>query len=145
MPNTSRTGSTKLLRAATLATSASVLLAMTTALLPVSGSQAATAQAASKCKLVVIGAHWSIKSHSGRISGSRYTITGRGMPCSSARASVIRFTHQRGTGPGQILRGPSGFNCHSLSGAASGDRLVYEGVCLHPPHNNPYFGWAPKP
>lgn len=127
---------------AALVTSASVLLALAMILMPIPGSQA---QAASRCKIVVKGAHWSIRSHSGRISGNMYTIVAEDMSCYDGYFAVERFTHQKGTGLGQTLKGPRGFKCHSFSEPASGDKLVYSGVCLHPPHNMPFFEWGPKP
>jgi len=74
-------------------------------------------------------------------------VTARGVSCSAVRAWVVKFTHVKIKGPGQqglgqTLKGPAGYKCHSISEAVSGDDLVYAGVCLHPPHNNPFFGWV---
>lgn len=141
MSNRARNVPTILLRSA-LVISASVLFALAMILMPIPGSHA---QAASQCTIVVKGAHWSIRRHSGRISGSMYTIAAEGMSCHEAYFAVERFTHQKGTGLDQTLKGPHGFKCHSFSEPASGDTLVYSGVCRHPPHNVPFFEWAPKP
>jgi hypothetical protein len=119
----------------------SVLVALATTLVPVAGSTAATTQPVSKCKIVITGAQWHIR---GSGSGSKYTLAAKGMSCSSARAWVVKFTHQTGKGVGQALNGPPGFKCQSFSEAASGDKLVYAGVCMHTPHNIPFFEWAPK-
>jgi hypothetical protein len=110
------------------------------ALVAVAGSQAATTNSPSHCKIVITAAPWHI--HGSR-SGNRYTIAAKGMSCSSARGWVVKFTRRKSEGLGHVLRGPSGFHCQSFSEAA-GDKLVYSGVCMHPPHNIPFFEWAPK-
>ena len=119
----------------------SVLVAVATALVLVAGSTAAAATPVSKCKIVITGAPWHIH---GSGSGSNYTLAATGMSCSSVRARVVKFTHQTSRGLGQTLNGPSGFKCQSFSEAASSDKLVYAGACLHPPHNLPSFEWTPK-
>jgi len=90
---------------------------------------------------VIQGAHWSVREPGGRISGNKYTVTARGVSCSSVRAWVVKFTHVKikGSGQqglGQTLKGPAGYKCHSISEAVSGDDLVYAGVCLHPPQSS---------
>lgn len=124
-----------------LAFSTALLTALAATLLSVAGSNAAGATGPSRCKIVIVGAPWHIR---GSGSGHNYTIAAEGMPCASARRSVVRFTQQRSTHLGQTLRGPSGFQCRSFSEAASGDDHVYSGTCLHPPHNIPFFEWTPK-
>jgi hypothetical protein len=117
------------------------IVALAAGFLAVSSSQAATARHAADCRTVISGAPWKILASK---SGSSYTLVTRGMSCASAKPWAVRFTHQAGTGVGQILRGPSGFKCQSFSTAASGDHLVYSGVCVRGPHNHPSFGWGPK-
>jgi hypothetical protein len=117
------------------------IVVLATGFLAVSSSQAATTRAAADCRTVVAGAPWKIL---GSRSGSNYTLVARGMPCASARGWVVKFTHQTATAVGQTLKGPAGFKCHSISTASSGDHLVYSGVCMRGPHNNPFFGWGPK-
>jgi len=62
-----------------------------------------------------------------------------------------KFAHEKIKGAdqqglGQILKGPRGFKCRSLSEPAPGDKLVYSGYCLGPGTNNvASFVWAPKP
>jgi hypothetical protein len=144
MSSISRSGSTKPAKAtAFTALVASIVLLVGLALTqgPVSGSEAAAASTPSKCQIMVTGAHWRIR---GSGFGTKYLVTAKGMSCSSARAWVVKFTHRKSHGLGSALKGPTGFNCQSLSEAASGDKLVYAGACRHPPHNNPYFGWAAK-
>jgi hypothetical protein len=92
-------------------------------------------------RCLVSAAHWNIR---GTGSGSNYTVAAEGMSCSAARAWVVKFTHKTVTGLGQALKGPSSFKCQSFSTAASGDKLVYADVCRRPPHNIPFFEWAPK-
>ena len=111
------------------------------------GSQAATAPhaAAAKCHLVITGAPWSIKTHPGLRSGTRYTLAADGIWCSAGRLWVMKFTHQKGRGLGAILHGPRGLKCHSLSTPLSGDKPVYAGVCAHGTgYKPPGFGWAPQ-
>jgi hypothetical protein len=127
-----------------LACSTALVLAVTTAQArptQTAGSQAATAAAVSSCLIVVSGAPWRVRTAGGSLAGNRYTIAARGVSCSSVRTWVARFTTQQGTGQ---IKGPSGFNCRSFSTAVSGDKLLYSGACMHPPHNVPFFEWAPK-
>ena len=145
MINISRGAPTRLRRTeATVAAALAVLLAAVT-LEAATGSQAATVQTASaKCHVVVTGAPWSIRSSVGRLSGSRYTLVADSPWCSAGRTWVVKFTRQKSKGPGASLRGPRGLNCHSLSTSASGDSLVYTGVCGHATgYKPPGFGWAP--
>jgi hypothetical protein len=109
------------------------------------GSQAATV-AVSDCTIVVSGAPWRIRAGvpSGSLAGDKYTLKARRISCSSVRTWVTRFTNQRNPGIGQTLKGPRGFTCTSLTTPASGAKLVVAGVCAHPPHNVPFFGWGPK-
>ena len=95
----------------------------------------------SQCSIVVSGAPWHARAAGGRISGTTYRLVARGMSCSSVRDRVIAFTHQPSTAR---IKGPAGFTCRSLSTSASGDNLLYSGVCMHPPHNQPFFEWGPK-
>jgi hypothetical protein len=105
------------------------------------GSQAATAATVSTCKIVITGAPWRIRAAGGSLAGHKYTIAGKGISCSSARTWVTKFTHQQDVGQ---IKGPPGFTCRSFSTTASGDKLLYSGACMHPPHNIPFFEWAPK-
>jgi hypothetical protein len=104
-------------------------------------SKAATAATVSSCLIVVSGAPWRIRTAGGSLAGNRYTIAARGMSCASAHTWVTRFTNQQGAAQ---IKGPSGFNCRSFSTTVSGDKLLYSGACMHPPHNVPFFEWAPK-
>jgi hypothetical protein len=90
---------------------------------------------------VITAAPWHIRAAGGSLAGDKYTIAGKGTSCSSARTWVTRFTHQQDASP---IKGPVGFTCRSFSTAASGDKLLYSGICMHPPHNIPFFEWAPK-
>jgi hypothetical protein len=105
------------------------------------GSQAPTTAALSTCKIVITGTPWRIRATSGSLAGNKYTIAAKGISCSAARTWVTTFTHQQDTGQ---IKGPPGFTCRSFSTAVSGDKLLYSGVCMHPPHNIPFFEWAPK-
>jgi hypothetical protein len=100
-----------------------------------------TAGALSSCKIVITGTPWRIRTAGGNLAGNKYTLAGKGISCSAARPWVTRFTKQKDTGQ---IKGPAGFTCRSFSTAASGDKLLYSGVCMHPPHNTPFFEWAPK-
>ena len=140
MLNISRGSSSRLRRAAIVGTSVAILLAATT-VVAATGSQAATAHVASKCKIVVKATPWHIH---GSGSGSKYTVVAGGMSCSSERRWVLKFTHETGKGIGKTLKGPSGYWCESDSEAASGDNHVYAGLCAQPPHNVTFFTWAPK-
>src|SRR5260221_10541944 len=103
-------GSDRMIRLRRVAAPTIVVLA--TGFLAVSSSQATTTRAAADCRTVVAGAPWKIALGK---SGSNYTLVARGMSCASARPWAIKFTHQAGTGIGQVLKGPSGFRCHSFS------------------------------
>ncbi len=135
----------RLRRTAAVGTSVALLVAAAT-LEVATGSQAATFHAASaKCHVVVTGAPWSIRSSVGRLSGNRYTLVADSPWCSAGRAWVVRFTHQKSKQLGHALTGPRGLKCHSLSTSASGDNLVYAGVCGHATgYKPPGFGWAPE-
>ena len=95
---------------------------------------------------MISGAPWRIRAGvpGGSIAGNKYTITARNVSCSSLRTWVTRFTNEQNPGIGQSLKGPRGFSCKSLTTPASGAKLVVAGVCLHPPHNVPFFGWGPE-
>ena len=109
------------------------------------GSRAATA-ALSDCTIVITGAPWRIRAHvaGGSLAGDRYTLKARNVSCSSLRAWVAMVTKQRNPGFGAAIKGPPGFSCQSFTPPFSGAKLVAEGECTHGPHNNPFFGWAPK-
>ena len=129
-----------------LACSATLAVAVTTAQARPAGTHAAhavAAQAISRCSIVVSGTPWRIRA-GGSISGDRYTISAHGMSCATARPWVLKFTKQTNPGIGKTLKGPSGFTCRSWTTPASGAKLVISGVCMVPPHNNPFFGWGPK-
>jgi hypothetical protein len=129
----------RLRKVAAAGKSVAILLAATT-FVAATDSQAATARAGSaKCHIVVTGAHWSIQAPGGRISGNKYTVAAVGMSCASARPWAVKFTHAKVKVSGQTLKGARGFRCISYS-----EPLPYTGVCTHPPHNHPFFGWAPK-
>jgi hypothetical protein len=145
MVNMSQGRPNRIRRGAAVGTSVAVLLAAAT-FEATTGFQAATAQAASaKCHIVVTGAPWSIRTGVGRLSGSRYTLVADSPWCSAGRHWVVKFTHQKGKSLGETLKGPRGLKCHSLSTSASGDSLVYAGVCGHATgYKPPGFGWAPE-
>jgi hypothetical protein len=103
--------------------------------------RAATTAALSTCKIVITAAPWRIRAAGGSLTGNTYTLAAKGISCSAARALVTKFTHQQDTAQ---INGPSGFTCTSFSTAASGDKLLYSGACMHAPHNIPFFEWAPK-
>jgi hypothetical protein len=103
--------------------------------------RANTAAALSTCTIVITATPWRIRAAGGSLTGNRYTLAAKGISCTAARTWVTKFTHQQGTAQ---IKGPSGFTCRSLSTAASGDKLLYSGICMHPPHNTPFFEWAPK-
>lgn len=135
---------------AAIVTLTSALVLMTITLAPAATSRAATSSTSSKCRIVIRGAHWSIREPRGRISGNNYTLAATDISCSSVRRWVVKLTHVKIKGSGQhglrqTPNGPAGYKCRSISEAASGDDLVYTGDCLHPPHNDPFFEWAPKP
>ena len=99
----------------------------------------------SDCTLVIGGASWNLPTAGGSISGDKYTVKARDMSCSSASTWVTKLTNQHNPGIGQTIKGPGGFKCTSFTTPASGAKLVASGVCTHPPHNDPFFGWGPKP
>jgi hypothetical protein len=118
------------------------LVALAAGSVGVTSSLSATAaRSDTNCRVVVSGAPWKVL---GSRSGTSYTLVARGMPCALARPWAVKFTHQTGTALGQALKGPSGFTCHSMATSASGDHLVYSGVCAKGPHNHPFFEWGPK-
>ncbi len=135
----------RLHRTAAIGISVALLLAAAT-LEAATGSRAATVDSASaKCHVVVTAAPWSIRSRGGRLSGNRYTLVADSPWCSAGRAWVVKFTHQKSKQLGQALTVPRGLKCHSLATPASGDKLVYTGVCGHATgYKPPGFGWAPQ-
>ena len=140
-----RTIATRMKATATIAlacTTALVFAAATVQARPTrtAGSRSVAA-ALSNCTIVISGAPWRIRVHG--LSGDKYTLKARDVSCSSVRAQVAAFTHQPGREFG-TFKGPSGLTCKSFSTAASGDKLLYSGVCMHPPHNDPFFEWGPK-
>jgi hypothetical protein len=139
MFNISRVSSIRLRRAAAVGASISILLAAIASTAATSSQAARTRAASAKCHIVVTGAHWSIPAPGGRISGDMYTVAAVGMSCASARPWAVKFTHEKIKVSGQSLKGPRGFRCISYS-----EPVPYTGVCTHPPHNHPFFGWAPK-
>ena len=117
---------------------AGVFLALTTALAGAAAAQAqATAPTVQKCGTVT-AAHWSIR---GSGSGAAYTVSTNGLPCSLALKLVPGLTRQSNHGIGTGLKSPASFKCKSWSVAASGDKLVYAGVCAR---GVPTFAWTPK-
>jgi hypothetical protein len=99
------------------------------------------APSVAKCTIMISGAHWSI---AGSGSGSTYKVVANGMACSVAATWVRKFTHRPGGTLGATVHaGPAGYTCRSLSTPASGDKLMYAGVCVHAP-GVPFFGWAAK-
>jgi hypothetical protein len=123
------------------ACSLAVAMAVVTSCISVSSAFAsASARAQTNCKIVVGGAQWKVVAH----SGSDYTLAARDIPCATARPWVGRITHQTSKGAGAVFKGPSGFTCRSFATSASGDKLVYSGVCYKGAHNDPFFGWGPK-
>ncbi len=100
----------------------------------------ASTAADTNCRIVIAGAPWKVASH----SGSTYTLAARGMPCATARPWAAKLTHQTAAAAGATFKGPSGFSCRSFSTSASGDKLLYAGVCMKGPHNHPFFEWGPK-
>ncbi len=132
------------------ATAALALVCSTALVLAVTSVQArpthnaaprATTAALSTCKIVISATPWRIRAAGGNLAGNRYTLAAKGISCSAARTWVTKFTHQQDTAQ---IKGPSGFTCRSFSTAASGDKLLYSGACMHAPHNIPFFEWAPK-
>jgi hypothetical protein len=120
-----------------------VVLAMTAALAAVAPAQA-TSRAPShvRCIVMVSGAHWSIR---GSGSGTTYKVVAEGLSCSVAKTWVQKLTHRTSGAIGSTFKaGPAGFTCRSLSTAASGDKLLYAGACVHSP-GVPFFGWSAKP
>jgi hypothetical protein len=108
----------------------------------IAGSLTATA-ALSDCTIVITGAPWRTRAHvaGGFLSGNRYTLKARDVSCSSVRSRVVAFTKQNGSAR---ITGPAGYRCRSFSVAYSGDKLLYSGVCMRGPHNDPFFEWGPK-
>ena len=140
-----RTIVTPLKLAVTLALASASTLAFAVANVQAHTTRAAapesTVTALSNCTIVITGAHWGIRVHG--LSGNKYTLKARDMSCASVRAQVAAFTHRPGLEFG-VFKGPSGYRCKSFSTAASGDKLLYSGVCTHGPHNDPFFEWGPK-
>jgi hypothetical protein len=123
-------------RVAVLAT-----IALATVSLGAASSFASAARPAdTNCKIVVTGAPWKVATH----AGSSYTLAARDMPCATARPWAMKLTHRTADDADTPFKGPSGFTCRSFSTSASGDKLLYAGVCMKGPHNHPFFEWGPK-
>ena len=130
----------------------------------------ATATLALACTMALVFAVATVQAHPARTAGShiggpvqlhdrdqrrplahprswplrnKSTLKARDVSCSSVRAQVAAFTHRAGLEFG-AFPGPSGFKCKSFSTAASGDKLLYSGVCMHGPHNDPFFARGRK-
>ena len=136
----------KVTAALVLACSAALLVAVTTSQARPAhsaASRAPTAPARSTCKIVIGGGPWRIRAHAagGTVTGDRYTLVARNLSCSSVRALVTAFTHQRSS---SRIKGPQGFRCTSFATGVSGDKLLYSDACMRPPHNDPFFEWGPK-
>jgi hypothetical protein len=127
----------KLAAALTLASALTLAFAVAT----VQAHPNRTAAATTNCTIVITGAPWHVRVHN--LSGDKYTLKGRDISCSSVRAQVAALTHRPGLEFGSFA-GRSGFKCKSFSTAASGDKLLYSGVCMRGPHNDPFFEWGPK-
>ena len=138
-----RTIATHMKATATLALACTTALVFAVATVQAQPARTAGSQSAapSNCTIVISGAPWHIRVHG--LSGNKYTLKARDVSCSSVRAQVAAFTHRAGLEFG-AFPGPSGFKCKSFSTAASGDKLLYSGVCMHGPHNDPFFAWGPK-
>jgi hypothetical protein len=91
-------------------------------------------------KIVITGAPWRIRA-AGGTRGRQAHDRGQGHFLFLSAYLGGEFTHQQDLGQ---ITGPSGFTCRSFSTAASGDKLLYSGACMHPPHNIPFFEWAPQ-
>jgi hypothetical protein len=141
-----RTINTQLKAIATLALACSTALVFAVASVQArpthnAAPRAATTAALSTCKIIISATPWRIRAAGGNLAGNRYTLAAKGISCSAARTWVTKFTHQQDTAQ---IKGPSGFTCRSFSTAASGDKRLYSGACMHAPHNIPFFEWAPK-
>jgi hypothetical protein len=117
-----------------------IIALVTTSLGATSSLASPSGRAETNCKIVVAGAPWKVATH----AGSSYTLAARGMSCAMARPWAMKLTRQTAGPTGKKFKGPSGFTCQSFSTAASGDKLLYSGVCMKGPHNHPFFEWGPK-
>ena len=140
-----RTIATRTKGPVTLALACTTALAFTVAAVQAHPTRTAGSQSAaaglSSCTIVISGAPWRIRVHG--LSGDKYTLKARDVSCSFVRAQVAALTYRAGLEFG-TFKGPHGLTCKSFSTAASGDKLLYSGVCMHPPHNDPFFEWGPK-
>jgi hypothetical protein len=119
-----------------------IALAAAAALIAAAPAGATQRVASAPTCSAVSGAHWSIR---GNGSGTTYKVVARGMSCSAASTWVQKLTRRTSPAMGGIFRGgPAGFTCRSLSVAASGDKLMYAGACVHTGGGTPFFGWAAK-
>ena len=117
-------------------------VAAVAALVAALGVQGAAARpAASQCTMIVTGAPWTFLRAG---SGSSYTLKARGMSCSVARPWVVKLTRLKNPGTGATFKGPLGLTCRSFSITRGQEKLLYSGVCLHPPGVT-FFEWGPKP
>jgi hypothetical protein len=116
------------------------LIAATAVAVGVGSAGAVTAGATEGCTTVVKGAPWSVKSLG---SGSNYILRASGMSCATAKAWVVKFSHETLTGA--TLKGPAGFKCESTASKLAGDTHVYDGVCQKGTPTSAIFVWAPKP
>ena len=93
-----------------------------------------------KCSPVV-GAHWSIRAPGGKVSGTRYNVSTEGVSCAFALRFVPALTRKPNSATPP--KGPGRYRCLSFTVAASGDKLLYSGVCKIAP-GVPFFEWGPK-
>ena len=116
------------------------MAAATTCVGVASSAASVSARAETNCKIVFSGAPWKVVQR----SGNGYTLSARDISCAKARPWVASITQQTSKGLGVKFKGPSGFSCQSFATSASGDKLMYSGVCTKGAHNDPFFGWGPK-
>ncbi len=114
---------------------ASVVLAMSAALIGAAAAQS-QATAPQNCGTVT-SLHWTVKTSKGSISGNRYTVQQYGFSCARALSLVPGLIKQKG-GEGTVLNGPAGYHCVN-TGVRTATAIF--GACFRPGSG---FGWRPK-
>lgn len=125
----------------TAAKAAAIAVALPLALiLATTPAQAQSSRTATVRCGVLVSLHWSLKTHTGTMSGNRYDVAQEGLSCAQALKLAPSLIKQKGGEPGRTLRAPAGFHCMSTVGGNNPNAI--SGVCYRSGHHS--FSWGPK-
>jgi hypothetical protein len=122
-------------RAAVLAVALAAALLLATATAEARSSETAVVHCG-----VLVSVHWTLKTHTGMMSGDRYDVAQQGLTCAQALKLAPALIEQKGGEPGRTLRAPTGFHCLSTVGGNNPNAI--SGVCYRSGRHS--FSWGPK-